>query len=131
MAVLVSLGLAFTLHLAGVGSTLLNLAREAMDPTGIFTLASGGGAALTDAEMGERLGRATGLLLSGIYSVLGLVWIPITAVGVHRRRPWARTSALLYFATTIPTCCCTPIGGYGLYALMRADVKALFGEART
>ena len=125
LAVLVSLGIALTLHLAGVGSTILNLVREAMDPNGIFTLVGG---SLTDYEAGERVGRATAYFVAGAYSVLGLVWIPITIYGVHTRKPWGRTSALAYYATTIPTCCCTVIGGYGLYALMRADVKQLFEE---
>lgn len=125
VALLVLLGLALVLHLAGAGSTLLNLTREAMDPNGIFTVMDG---ALSDAELGERLGRATGFALCGVYSLVGLVWIPINAWGIYGRRPWARVSTMVYFASTIPTCCCTPIGAYGLYALLRADVKQLFAE---
>jgi len=128
IAILVSLSVAFVLHLAGIASTLLNLVQEATDPRGIFTLASG---TLTDEEMGERVGRAVAFFVCGAYSGLGLLWIPINAFGVYSRKRWGRASTLAYFATTIVTCCCTPIGAYGIYALMRADVKELFDERRT
>ncbi len=130
IAVLVCLGVALFLHFAGMGSTILNLAQEAMDPNGIFVLLRGGGAALTDEEMGERVGRATAFLLCGAYSMLGMVWIPVSAYGVYTRKPWGRVSALVYFGTTIPTCSCTVMGAYGLYALLRSDVKELFEERR-
>ena len=83
---------------------------------------------LSDAEQGEMLGRAIAFGACGLYSVIGLVVIPIAAWGVRGRKPWARTTALVYFASTLITCCCTPLGAYGIYALMRADVRALFDE---
>jgi hypothetical protein len=128
LAVVISLGIALVIHLAGLGSTLLNLAQEAMDPNGIFTVLDAHG--LSDEEMGERIGRGVTFLACGAYSLLGLVWIPINAWAVYARKGWGRVSAMVYFVTTLPTCCCSLVGFYGLYALMRADVKQLFDEKR-
>jgi hypothetical protein len=42
------------------------------------------------------------------------------------RRPWGRTSALVYYGISLITCCCTPFGIYGLISLTRESVRAQF-----
>ncbi len=125
MAVLVCLVLAWIMHLFGMASAAMNVLIDVTSARGIGQVAW---ASLSDEEKGEMVGRAIGLGASGLYSAIGLVVIPIAAWGVHGRKPWARTTALVYFASTLITCCCTPLGAYGIYALMRADVRALFEE---
>ena len=122
----VLLGLAMFVHLAGVGSLLLNLVQEATNPHGIF--ASGGA---TPFENGEKLGRAIGYGLAGLYSFAGLAWIPLNAYGLWRRRPWARTSTIVYWATATVTLCCTPMGVAGIVILLRRDVRELFPARAT
>ena len=125
MAVLVCLVLAWIMHLFGLASTAMNVL---IDVTGARGIGQVGWGSLSDEERGEMVGRAIAFGACGLYSAIGLVLIPIAAWGVHGRQPWARTTALAYFASTLITCCCTPLGACGIYALMRADVRALFDE---
>jgi hypothetical protein len=67
----------------------------------------------------------------GLFSVLGIGWVPINAWGLHKRKRWARTSTLVYWAASFITCCCAPLGVYGVYSLLRADVRALFEREGT
>lgn len=62
----------------------------------------------------------------GIWSGLGLVWTPFNAWGLFMKRPWARTSTMIYWAGSLVTLCCIPFGLYGLWSLWRPDVAALF-----
>jgi len=57
---------------------------------------------------------------------LGLLWVPINAYGLVRRRPWGRISSLVYAVFALPTCFGTLYGVYAIYSLTREHVKRLF-----
>jgi hypothetical protein len=61
----------------------------------------------------------------GTWAVLGLVWTPLNAYGLWKRRPWARLSTLIYWGGSILTCCSLPLGIYGLVSMLRKDVAVL------
>jgi DNA-directed RNA polymerase subunit RPC12/RpoP len=64
----------------------------------------------------------------GVWSAVGLVWTPLNAWGLWKRRPWARTSTLVYWIGSLFTCCCVPFGAYGIWSLLREDVRDLAGS---
>jgi hypothetical protein len=61
----------------------------------------------------------------GIWAVVGAVWAPINARGLWRRRPWARRSALYYWLTALPLCCCIPLPGWAVWSLTRPAMRDL------
>lgn len=65
-----------------------------------------------------------GVLLR-VFVIAGLLWTPVNAVGLYRRRPWARASTIAYWAAGIPICCCIPLGLYGVWSLTRPSVRSL------
>jgi hypothetical protein len=60
--------------------------------------------------------------------IAGVVWTPLNAWGLYRRRSWARTSTLAYWWMSIPLCCCIPLGVFGIRGLGRPAVRALFDD---
>ena len=77
-------------------------------------------------EQGRLVGNAIGFGLTGLGSLACLLWGPINAWGLWTRRPWARTSTIVFWALSIPTLCCLPFGLYGLISLTRPSVARLF-----
>jgi hypothetical protein len=62
--------------------------------------------------------------------VAGLVWTPLNAWALLTKKPRARMSVIIYSAIALATCCCTPFGGFTLYAMLRQDVKDYFATLR-
>ncbi len=63
------------------------------------------------------------------FTFAGLLWTPVNAWGLHRRRRWARGSTMLYAVLLACTCAGIPFAGYILWSLTRPEVKAAFGES--
>jgi len=59
------------------------------------------------------------------WAVAGVVWAPLNARGLIRRRPWARRSVVWYWATSLAWCCCIPIPPWALWSLTRPAMKQL------
>jgi eukaryotic-like serine/threonine-protein kinase len=78
---------------------------------------SGDGSALTGAVFLVIL-SAFLLFLSA-----GLVWAPINALGLWRRKPWARRSTLWYALLGISSCVGIPYAIYAVWSLRRSDVR--------
>ena len=72
--------------------------------------------------MGQVVGIALGLTVHGA----GALWAPLNAYALAARRPWAYTSALAYSVMTLFTCCCIPVGVFGLWSLTRPGVREVF-----
>lgn len=108
------------LHVLCTLSVLINLVLGSLDDLGPLE----GIYPAPPANDAEALGHWGTFACIGGWSVLGLLWTPINAWGLFTRRRWARTSSLIYFAGSFVTCCCVPLGAYGLWALTRPEVKA-------
>lgn len=78
------------------------------------------------ADPGEQVGFYGTFACIGVWSALGLLWTPFNAWGLFMKRPWARTSTMIYWAGSLVTLCCIPLGLYGLWSLWRPDVAAVF-----
>jgi len=78
------------------------------------------------ASPSEQLGTVIGTIGPGAGGLVTAVWAPVNLAGLRRRRAWARTSSIAYHVVSLATCCCIPVGAYGLWSLLRADVRALF-----
>jgi hypothetical protein len=78
------------------------------------------------AEGSEAAGFYSTFGCIGTWSLVGIVWAPLNAWGLYRRHGWARVSTLAYWIVCCFTCCGLPFGAYGVYALLRPDVKSLF-----
>lgn len=102
------------LHFCGIGSVILNLY--------VFSRAHHGFDHLSPNALGELIAYGG----AAVWAIGGVIWAPINAYGLFKRRPWARTSSLLYWAVQCLSCCCMPFGAYGLYSLTRPGVKSLF-----
>ena len=59
------------------------------------------------------------------FAIAGVLWTPINAAGLYKRRSWARWSTMAYWALGFPLCCCLPLGLYGLWSLSRPEVRSL------
>jgi hypothetical protein len=81
---------------------------------------------MSPASQEEAYGSYGTFACIGAWALIGLVWTPLNAWGLFRRKKWARISSVLYWAGSFLTLCCIPFGIYGIYSLMRADVKELF-----
>jgi hypothetical protein len=66
----------------------------------------------------------------GGWALIGVVWTPINTWGLLTQKRWARMSTLLYWIGSMITLCCMPFAIYGIYSLLRPDVKAIFEEPR-
>ncbi len=62
----------------------------------------------------------------GTWASLGLPWAALNTWGLAKRRPWALRSTRAYWACSLLTCACIPLGLYGLVSLGRPGVRALF-----
>jgi hypothetical protein len=58
----------------------------------------------------------------GLWSVLGVVWTPLNAWGLWKRRSWARATTIAYYVASLLGCCCLPVAAYGLFTMGRRDV---------
>lgn len=110
------------LHLLTLASVAVNLALVSYSGTPGNPFGNAFAPPQTDAEAAGFYG--TFAVLGG-WSLLGLVWTPINAWGLWKKRPWARTSTLVYWIGSLFTCCCVPFGAYGIWSLLRDDVKAI------
>lgn len=112
------------LHFCGIGSGIMNLVATYGGPDflpGGQVRAHGGS---------ERLGQLFAYVATLAWSVVGLVWAPFNAYGLFKRKAWARTSAMIYGAVSLATCCCLPFGAFVLWAMLRSDVKTYFQGER-
>ncbi len=75
-------------------------------------------------ELPGVVGVARAILTA--FAFAGVVWTPLNAVGLYKRRPWARKSTIAYWIMGLPLCCCFPTGLYGLWSLTRPGVRNLF-----
>lgn len=74
-------------------------------------------------DQGRRVGNIIALLASGSWAAVGLVWTPLNAYGLWKRRAWARSSTSAYWMLSLLTLCWAPFAIYGLIALGRHDVR--------
>jgi hypothetical protein len=111
------------LHFCGIGSGIVNLVALYGGPD-VFRSGNG------HAQGGERMGQLVAYVLTLAWSVIGLVWAPLNAWALFTRKPWARTSVIAYSAVALATCCCLPFGAFGIYAMLRRDVKDYVGTWR-
>jgi len=72
------------------------------------------------------LALVTGVL-TGLFLGLVAAWPIATAVGLGRRRAWARVSTIVLGALLLPGMC-LPLGAFFLYAMFQARVVRLFGK---
>jgi hypothetical protein len=75
-------------------------------------------------DVGTERGLGMWILLA--WGIAGLVWTPLNARGLWKRRDWARRSAIAYWVISMPFCCCFPVGIYAIWSLRRPRVRALF-----
>jgi hypothetical protein len=101
------------LHFMSIASVALNLAMAVSGTTP------------APASESEALGYYGAFACIGTWALLGLLWAPLNAWGLHRRQRWARISTFAYCTLTSLTLCCMPFGAYGIYVLLRKDVVAL------
>lgn len=101
-------------HLATIGSISFNVWVD-FHRYGSFSTAEG-----------ERLARLVAWGISVLWALAGLGWAPANAWGLLNKRPWARTSTLAYWVAASILCCCLPGGGYGIWSLLRPDVRERF-----
>jgi hypothetical protein len=74
----------------------------------------------------ERIGFYGTFVVLGLWCSAGMVWAPLNAYGLFRKRPWSRKSAMAYYVVSLFTCCCIPLGLYGLWSLGKSDTRSLF-----
>jgi len=77
----------------------------------------------------EKIGFFGAFVVIGLWCSAGIVWAPLNAYGLFKKRPWARKSAMAYYAVSLFTCCCIPLGLYGLWSLGKSDTRSLFESA--
>lgn len=116
MANVALLAMMTVLHLAGLGSLILNVTVFVMTKTTRPLL-----------EDPERIGNLVAYVMAGVWVFVGLVAAPASAIGLHLRAPWSRRLAQAYWVMSILTVCCFPVGAYGLYSLSRDEVKRALG----
>jgi hypothetical protein len=119
-AVLMSVFVA--LHLLTLASVCINLFLVSWSGSHGSPL----GPLWTPPETGaEQAGFYTAFVGIGAWSLVGIVWTPLNAWGLWKKRSWARTSTLVYWIGSLFTCCCVPFGAYGIWSLLRDDVRRL------
>ena len=69
----------------------------------------------------EKIGFFGTFTAIGLWSGTGIVWAPINAWGLFKKRGWARKSTMVYYVVSLFTCCCIPLGLFGLWSLTRKD----------
>jgi hypothetical protein len=74
----------------------------------------------------ERIGFFGAFMVIGLWCSAGIVWAPLNAYGLLKKRPWSRKSAMAYYVVSLFTCCCIPLGLYGLWSLGKSDTRSLF-----
>lgn len=77
--------------------------------------------------LGASEERGIGMWILLGWAVAGLVWTPLNARGLWKRRDAARRSSIVYWVISMPFCCCFPVGIYAIWSLRRPRVRALFG----
>lgn len=65
-----------------------------------------------------------------VWAPLGALWAPVNAMGLLRRKRWARLSTLLYALISVPTVVGTPFAAFALLTLLRKDVTEQLGGHR-
>ncbi len=75
---------------------------------------------------GQAMGQVVGIALGLTVHVGGALWAPINAYALAARRPWAYISTLAYSVMVLFTCCCIPVGVFGLWSLTRPGVREIF-----
>jgi hypothetical protein len=108
------------LHLMSIGSVTLNVVAVATENP-LF-----GPAPKSEPEL---LGMFIGFGWMAIAAMVGVVWAPLNAYGLLKRRPWARRSTLGYWAFVGVLCCCIPGAAYGFFSLTRHDVRRELGPS--
>ena len=71
----------------------------------------------------EKIGFFGTFAALGLWCSAGIVWAPLNAYGLFKKRAWARKSSLVYYAVSLFTCCCIPLGLYGLWSLSVKDIR--------
>ncbi len=114
------------MHVATVGGFFL---REDSPEQAASTVSSSGDASRIDGALELFL---YGLLIMGFVTIVwlpaGVVWAPLNAYGLFRRRPWARVSSIVYAAIGLFSCFGTMYSVYALYSLTRPSVKKAFEQ---
>ncbi|MCA9628889.1 MAG: protein kinase [Myxococcales bacterium] len=64
------------------------------------------------------------------WTLLGVLWAPLNAFGLWRRRAWARISTLLYATFTGFSVLGLPYASYSVYSLTRPEVARLFSQVQ-
>lgn len=105
-----------SLHVAGFGSLVVNVVAFAAAKTTRPLL-----------DDPERIGNLIAYALCGVWVLVGLILAPVSIYGLARRAPWSRRLTQAYWAMSLLTVCCFPVGAYGLYSLGRDDVKRELG----
>ena len=111
--------LATVWHLLCVGSVALNVTVLAV---GSPLLGPPPG---SDAELA---GQLIAFVWMAIAALVGVIWAPVNAYGLFKRRPWARKSTMGYWLFVGVLCCCVPGTIYGLVSLNRQQVRRELGE---
>ena len=62
------------------------------------------------------------------WALAGVVWTPLNARGLWRRRAWARRSTMAYWAMPMSWCCCIPLPAWALWTLTRPAMRDLLDE---
>ena len=79
----------------------------------------------------ERLGGLTAYLWVGVWALMVTVCGPVAAVGLLKRKTWARGLSMVVWCLNGLGCCClAPLCVYGLWSLNTQDVKALFNTTQ-
>jgi hypothetical protein len=105
------------IHLCGLGSALLNIERFLHEHPSYVG---------SPFERGELVGQMSVYVVALVWALSGMIWAPLNAWALFTRQRWARTSSLVYWSVQCLSCCCFPFGAYGVWSLMREDVKGLF-----
>jgi hypothetical protein len=63
-----------------------------------------------------------------VFLFAGSVWGAVNAIGLLKRRAWARLSTLAYAVLGIASCIGIPYAAYSLWSLTRSSVKRLLAE---
>ncbi|MCB9584474.1 MAG: protein kinase [Polyangiaceae bacterium] len=67
----------------------------------------------------------------GTWMLLGVLWAPLNAIGLWRRKAWARISTILYAGFSAFSILGLPYAGYAIFSLTRPGVVRLFSQVQT
>ena len=62
-----------------------------------------------------------------VWMTAAAVWSAVNAAGIARRQAWARRSAIAYFVSTVPICCCLPLGLVAIRSLRSDAARRALG----